>query len=146
MLSQRTLEVRIPKGVQTGSRVRIAGQGAPGIAGGPNGDVYLVIDVTDDPTFERQGNHLRQKLTIPFYTAVLGGEVVVPTLDGRVAMTVPEGTQDGRVSRLRGKGMPSLAPKSDVAGDILVEVHVAVPEKLTAEERDLFTKLRNLRQ
>lgn len=146
MLSQRTLEVSIPKGVRTGSRVRIAGQGAPGVAGGPNGDVYLVIEVTVDPTFERQGNHLRQKLTIPFYTAVLGGEVVVPTLDGRVAMTVPEGTQDGRVFRLRGKGMPSLAPKSEVAGDILVEVHVAVPDDLTAEERALFIELRNLRQ
>lgn len=146
MLSQRTLEVSIPKGVRTGSRVRIAGQGAPGVAGGPSGDVYLVIEVTSDPTFERQGNHLRQKLSIPIYTAVLGGEVVVPTLDGRVAMTVPEGTQDGRVFRLRGKGMPALESKSKVAGDILVEVHVAVPENLTDEERALFTKLRNLRQ
>ncbi len=146
MFSQKTLEVSIPKGVRTGSRVRMACQGAAGTSGGPNGDVYLVINMRSEPQFERQGNNLRQKLSIPFYTAVLGGEVVVPTLDGRVAMTVPEGTQDGRVFRLRGKGMPVLAAKDGSTGDILVEVHVEIPEHLSGEERELFKQLRNLRQ
>ena len=147
MLSQKTLEVRIPRGVRTGSRVRMAGQGTPGTGGGPNGDVYLVIDVDPDPQFERHGDNLREKISVPLYTAVLGGEVVVPTLDGRVAMAIPAGTQDGRVFRLKGKGMPPLNTHSGSGpGDLLVEIHVDIPDRLTPEELALFTKLRNLRQ
>ncbi len=146
MLTQKTLEVTIPKGVRTGSRIRMAGQGAQGIGGGPNGDVYLVISVAPDPIFEREGNNLREKVTVPLYTAILGGEMVVPTLTGRVAMTVPPGTQPGRVFRLRGKGMPVLNSKSNEMGDILVDVQIEIPTALSDEERELFTKLRDLRQ
>jgi len=146
MRTQKTLEVSIPKGVRTGSRVKIASQGAPGIGGGANGDVYLVVEIPPDPTFERQGNDLRHTLAIPIYTAVLGGEVVVPTLEGRVAMTVPEGTQNGRIFRLRGKGLPPLNPKDGKVGDILVEIKVDIPQKLSEQEREIFTRLKNLRQ
>jgi len=145
-MTQKTLEVTIPKGVRTGSRVRMAGQGGPGVSGGPNGDVFLVIHVADDPTFTREGNNLRERVTIPFYTAVLGGEATIPTLTGKVAMTIPAGTEDGKVFRLRGKGMPALNSKTGETGDLLAEVHVAVPTNLSDEERELFTKLKNLRQ
>lgn len=146
MRTQKTLEVSIPKGVRTGSRVKIASQGAPGIGGGTNGDVFLIIEVPADPTFERLGNDLRHTLEIPISTAVLGGEIVVPTLEGRVAMTVPEGTQNGRIFRLRGKGLPPLNPKDGKVGDILVEIRVDIPQQLTEQEREIFTRLKNLRQ
>ncbi|MGC4106117.1 MAG: J domain-containing protein [Thermomicrobiales bacterium] len=145
VINNKTLEVSIPKGVRTGSRVRLAAQGEPGINGGPNGDVYLNIEVRPDTRFERQGNNLRQKTMIPVTTAVLGGEVIVPTMDGRVSMTVPPGTQDGAVFRLKGLGMPVPGTGGD-HGDMLVETHVAVPKDVSAQERELFTKLRDLRQ
>ncbi|MGC4191856.1 MAG: J domain-containing protein, partial [Thermomicrobiales bacterium] len=145
VINNKTLEVSIPKAVRTGSRVRLAGQGEPGINGGPNGDVYLTIEVQPDPKFERQGNNLRQKVMMPVTTAVLGGEVVVQTLDGRVSMTVPPGTQDGAVFRLKGLGMPIPGSASGY-GDMLVETHIAVPKDVGPEERALFTKLRDLRQ
>lgn len=145
VINSKTLEVSIPRGVRTGSRVRLAGQGEPGINGGPNGDVYLNIEVRPDSRFERQGNNLRQKAMVPVTTAVLGGEVVVPTLDGRVSMTVPPGTQDGAVFRLKGLGMPT-GGASGGHGDMLVETHIAIPRDVGPEERELFTKLRNLRQ
>lgn len=145
VINHKTLEVSIPKGVRTGSRVRLAGQGEPGVHGGPNGDVYLTIEVKADARFEQQGNNLRQKVMMPVDTAVLGGEVVVPTLEGRVSMTVPPGTQDGAVFRLRGLGMP-VTGSSGEHGDMLVETHVAIPADIGPRERELFTKLRDLRQ
>lgn len=145
VLNNKTLEVSIPRGVRTGSRVRLAGQGEPGINGGPDGDVYLKIEVQPDSRFERQGNNLRQRVMVPVATAVLGGEVVVPTLDGRVSMTVPPGTQDGALFRLKGLGMP-VAGSAGERGDILVETHIAVPKEPSPQERELFQKLRDLRQ
>lgn len=145
VINNKTLEVSIPKGVRTGSRVRLAGQGEPGINGGPNGDVYLNIEVRPDTRFDRQGSNLRQKVMIPVTTAVLGGEVVVPTLDGRVSMTVPPGTQDGSVFRLKGLGMP-VGGATGGHGDMLVETHIAIPKDVGPRERELFTQLRDLRQ
>lgn len=142
----KTLEVKIPKGVKTGSRVRIAGQGGLGSNGGPNGDVYLVIDVQDDGDFERIGDDLKTTVTIPLYTAMLGGETVVRTLNGRVALTIPSGTQNGKVFRLRGKGMPKSGKNATGNGDLLATVIVELPTDLNDEERRLFTELRNLRQ
>lgn len=142
----KTLEVKIPKGVHTGSRVRIAGQGGRGSNGGPNGDVYLVINVKDDSRFVEDGKHLKTTVDIPLYTAVLGGETVVPTVTGRVALRVPKGTQNGRVFRLRGKGLPSGGKKDATPGDLLVTANVVLPTELSAEEERLFTQLRNLRQ
>ena len=142
----KTLEVTIPKGVKTGSRVRIAGQGGKGSNGGPNGDVYLLITVRDDAHFERSGDNLKTSIRIPLYTAVLGGETVVPTMNGRVALTIPAGTQNEKVFRLRGKGMPRSGKNASGNGDLLVTVQVDLPTDLSEEERELFTKLKNLRQ
>lgn len=142
----RMIEVKIPKGVKTGSRVRIAGQGGLGSNGGPNGDVYLVIEVQNDDDMERVGDNLKTSVTVPLYTAILGGETVVRTLNGRVALTIPPGTQNGKVFRLRGKGMPKSGKGASGYGDLLVTVNVELPTNLSDEERRLFTELKNLRQ
>ncbi len=141
----KELEVTIPKGVRTGSRVRISGQGGPGHGGGPKGDVYLVIKVVPHHRFERSGDDLIQSVRIPLYTALLGGEVVVPTLDRSVALTIPSETQAGRQFRLRGKGMPKLG-KGDQHGDMIARVEIDLPKDLTDQERDLLDQLRALRK
>ncbi|MCC6703298.1 MAG: J domain-containing protein [Thermomicrobiales bacterium] len=139
-----TIEVRIPAGIATGQSVRVAGKGEAGINGGPNGDVYLRVTVKDDPRFERQGDDLKTEFSVPLYTAILGGEVVVPTPGGRVALTVPPETSSGKTFRLRGKGMPKRG-KSGEFGDLLAKATVALPSKLSEQERELFEKLRGLR-
>lgn len=140
----KTLEVTVPPGVATGSRVRIAGQGSPGINGGPPGDVYLRITVRPDPRFERSGDDLRTSIEVPLTIAVLGGEVVVPTPTGRVALTIPPETQSGKVFRLRGQGMPKLKGPKGKRGDLLAEAKVKLPTKLTERERELFKELQRL--
>lgn len=143
--NRRTIEVNIPKGVQTRSRVRVAGQGGAGANGGPNGDVYLRIEVAPDSRFERNGAELRTTVEVPLYTAILGGEVIVPTIDSRVALSIPKETQSGRRFRLRGKGMPKLG-KPDERGDLVVTTEIVVPQHLSDKERSLFEQLRDLRQ
>ena len=142
----RTLEVTIPSGVATGSRVRIAGQGGPGEGGGPNGDVYLRVTVQPNPRFERDGNDLRTQIDIPLTTAILGGEVVVPTPTSKVALTIPGETQAGRVFRLRGQGMPALKGTPAKRGDLLVRANVVLPTNLTEREQALFRELRDIRE
>ncbi len=132
------LEVKIPPGVNTGSRVRVSGKGQPGRGGGQHGDLYLVIEVRPDPRFERTGDDLRTRVPAPVSALLLGGEAHVPTPDGRrLALTIPAGTQDGRVFRLRGQGMPRLG-KPDVRGDLHAEVHARLPEELTPRQRQLL--------
>lgn len=143
--ANKELEVTIPKGVRTGSRVRVSGRGGPGLHGGPAGDVYLTIKIVPHPRFEREGDDLVGTVSIPLYTAVLGGEVVVPTIGGQVALTVPQGTQAGRQFRLRGKGMPKLGSATGETGDLRVRASVEVPATLSDEERELFERLRALR-
>jgi DnaJ-class molecular chaperone len=138
----RRLEVQIPAGVRTGSRVRVAGEGSPGVAGGPAGDLYLVVNVAPHPRFERKGDNLYTDIEVPLVDAVLGGEVQMPTLDGRVALRIPELTQNGRQIRLAGKGMPRLGDPAK-RGDLYARVQVRLPERLTAEERQLFERLRD---
>lgn len=142
----KTLEVTIPKGVRSGQRVRIAGQGGRGSNGGPNGDVYLNINVQQDDRFKIDGKDVHTTVDVPLYTALLGGETVVPTVTGRVALKIPKGTQNGRVFRLRGKGLPASGKKDGAPGDLLVTANVVLPEHLSAEEERLFKELRNLRQ
>lgn len=140
----RRLELRIPAGVRSGSRVRMRGEGMPGPGGGAPGDLFLVVEVAEDPRFERRGDDLHARLPLTLTTAVLGGEAQVETLDGPVTMTIPAGTQNGRRFRLSGKGMPKLKdPKQ--RGDLLVTVDVRLPEALSDEERTLFERLRELR-
>jgi curved DNA-binding protein len=134
----RRLEVKIPAGVEDGSRVRVAGQGSPGRNGGPPGDLYLVTSIQPDARFERVGDDVHTRVQAPLVTMLLGGEVHVPTPDGRrLALRIPAETQDGRQFRLRGQGLPHLG-STDRKGDLHAEVHVRLPDHLSERERDLM--------
>lgn len=140
----RRIEVKIPPGVVEGSRVRVAGQGGTGVLGGPAGDLYLVIHVTPSPTFARDGDDLRVKVPARLTTAILGGEVDVPTpRGGKLALKIPPETQNGRVFRLRGQGMPRLDRPTE-RGDLFAEIQVQLPDGLTDRQRELFQELAKL--
>lgn len=131
-------EVSIPPGVKTGSKIRVAGKGGGG------SDLFLKIRVRPHAKFKRQGRNLRVSVDLDLYTAILGGEVAVPTLGRPVMLTIKPGTQNGQTIRLRGKGMPDLKKRGE-SGDLLATLDVRLPEKLSPEERELFEKLRRLR-
>jgi molecular chaperone DnaJ len=139
----KRLEVKIPAGVKTGSRVRIAGKGTPGYNGGASGDLYLVISVKPHRQFERRDDDLHAEIPIPLTVAVLGGEVQVPTMKGKLALKIPPETQNGRSFRLAGQGMPHLGNSS--CGDMFARVNVVLPTKLTEKEKELFKQLNELR-
>ncbi|HEX2101034.1 MAG TPA: DnaJ C-terminal domain-containing protein, partial [Candidatus Synoicihabitans sp.] len=130
------VNVRIPPGVDTGSRLRSVGNGEAGVAGGPAGDLYIVLTVKEHEIFERQGQDLFCEIPIKFTLATLGGSIEVPTLFGKATLKIPASTQSGTTFRLRGKGMPSL--RGGAQGDQLVRVHVEVPTSLTSEQRRLL--------
>ena len=138
----KRLEVKIPSGVDTGSRVRIAGKGQPGYSGA-NGDLYLVITVKPHHLFERHGDDLHVEIPVPLTVAMLGGEIQVPTLKGKLALKIPPETQNGRSFRLARQGMPHLGDSS--RGDMLAKVKIVLPTKLSAEEKELFKRLSQLR-
>jgi DnaJ-class molecular chaperone len=141
----QTLQVKIPAGVVTGSRIRIAGKGSPGLAGGSAGDLYLVITVQPDPRFRRESDDLHTVIEVPLHLAVLGGEVFVPTPKGsRLALRLPPETQNGQRFRLAGQGMPHLG--GTTRGDLFAEVKVTLPTGLSQRERELFSELATLRQ
>ncbi len=139
-IDERRIEAKLPAGVRTGSRVRLSGQGA---AGGPNGDLYLAIEVDPDPRFERRGDDLYSDLPVDFYTAALGGEVRVPTPDGAVTLKLPPRTPAGQTFRLRGKGMPALSGQG--RGDLLARVMLVLPDNLTDAELDTLRELAQAR-
>jgi DnaJ-class molecular chaperone len=138
--SQRTLDVTIPAGVRDSQRIRLAGQGGPGMGGAQSGDLYLIVRIARDPTFERRGDDLYEEHPVSVYTLVLGGEITVPTMTGHIDVKVPAGSQNGRTLRITGKGMPKVGA-AVTFGDLYVKLMAQVPTTLTAEERDLFTKL-----
>jgi len=141
----KTLEVNIPAGIDNGKRVRMAGQGGPGLNGGAAGDVNLLITVRPDRRFTRDGDDLRTDVDVPVTTAVLGGEVEVTTPTGKVALKVPAETQSGRSFRLRGQGMPKLRARGGERGDLLARARIVTPTKISERERELYEELRNLR-
>jgi molecular chaperone DnaJ len=135
----RALSVNIPAGVETGTRIRLSGEGEAGLRGGPSGDLYIFIDVEDHPLFQRDGMDLYCRVPVSMTRAALGGEVEVPTIDGgRSRVKVPEGSQSGRQMRLRGKGMPAL--RGTGMGDMYIELAVETPVKLNAEQKELLRK------
>lgn len=143
LLRPRRLEVRVPQGVKTGSRVRVAGEGRPGAGGGPAGDLYLVLTVREHARFERKGDNLVTDVNVPLIDAVLGGEATLQTIDGRVALRIPELSQAGRQIRLSGKGMPVLGQEGK-RGDLYARVRVVLPAQLSPEERNLFEQIKAL--
>lgn len=140
----RRLEIRIPAGVKTGSKVRYAGEGGPGTSGAASGDLYLRVRVADDPNFERRGDDVYTEAPVNLYTLVLGGEATIQTLKGQVALKIPPETQSGKTFRLAGQGMPKLNQPNSF-GDLYVKMRPVLPDRLSPEERELFEKLAKLR-
>jgi DnaJ-class molecular chaperone len=140
---RRRLEVKIPPGVKSGARIRLAGEGNQGSGGGKPGDLYLNVTVRGHGVYDRKDDDLYSDLNVPLYTAILGGEVMVPTIKGsRVALKIPAETQNGRNFRLTGLGMPR---SSGGTGDLIARVKVSLPAKLTPRERELFEELHRIR-
>jgi curved DNA-binding protein len=139
----RRLEVKIPPGSKTGTRVRVRGEGVSGVSGGQTGDLYLRVKVASDTRFERKRDDLHTNVAVDLYTAVLGGDVRVPTLAGDVKLKIPPGSQNGQTFRLRGKGMPKLRQPTG-HGDLYARLDVRLPSKLTPEQQELFEQLRGL--
>ena len=140
---ERTLSVNIPQGVETGTRIRLAGEGEAGMRGGPNGDLYIFIEVKDHAIFQRDGVHLFCRVPVSMPTAALGGEVEVPTIDGgKARVKVPTGAQTGKQLRLRMKGMPAL--RSNNTGDMVIELAVETPVNLTSRQRELLREFEDL--
>jgi len=133
---EKTLQVRIPPGVDDGSRIRISGSGEAGIRGGPDGDLYVYLGIAPHPVFRRDGHNVLLDVAISFPQAALGGEIMVRSLDGEIPLTLHAGTQSGSQYRLRGRGMPSV--RGGAKGDELVTVHVVVPTKLSKREREIL--------
>jgi molecular chaperone DnaJ len=136
---QRRLTVKIPAGIATGQRLRLRGEGEGGVAGGPPGNLDVVVQVQEHPFFRREGDDLLCEMPVSFPTLALGGDIKVPTLDGQETVRVPEGTESGTVLRLRGKGMPNVSGRG--RGDLHVVVQVITPRKLTREQKRLLEQL-----
>ena len=136
---EKTLEIKIPAGVETGSRLRVNGEGEAGVAGGPTGDLYVVIHVAEHETFERQGANLYASVPISFAQAALGAEIQVKTLDADEQLKIPAGTQTGTVFRIKNQGMPVLGGRGK--GDLFVAVTLVTPKTLTKEQRKLLEQL-----
>jgi DnaJ-class molecular chaperone len=143
LLTTKKFEVTIPRGIREGQRIRLAGQGGAGIGGGPNGDLYLIVKLADDPTYKRKGDDLYVDMPVSMYDLALGGEVKVPTMAGQVAMTIPAGTQSHRLLRLSGKGMPNV--RAGGAGDQYVRLIGQLPANLSDKEKKLFKELASIR-
>ncbi len=135
----KTLEVNIPAGIDDSMRIRVAGNGEPGINGGPAGDLYVEIRIKEHPVFKRDGDDLHCEVPIQFTTAALGGKINVPTLDGKVEMDVPDGTQTGKVFRLRGKGIKGV--RSSYPGDLYCHLTVETPVRLNERQKELLREL-----
>lgn len=139
MRRERALEIKIPPGVDTGTRLRVAGEGEAGTRGGAPGDLYVLLHVKEHPIFDRRESNLYCSIPVSFPQAALGAEIYVPTLEGKEKVKIPEGTQSGTIIRLKGKGFPNL--NGGGRGDLFVELKVVTPKKLTREQRRLIEQL-----
>ncbi|MEB0136128.1 molecular chaperone DnaJ [Actimicrobium sp. CCC2.4] len=138
----KTLEVKIPSGIDDGMRIRSSGNGEPGMNGGPPGDLYVEIHIKQHPVFQREGDDLHCEIPISYAKAALGGEIEVPTLSGKASFTLPEGTQTGKTFRLRSKGVKGV--RSGYAGDLFCHVVIETPVKLTERQRELLREFEEL--
>ena len=140
---ERALSVNIPAGVETGTRIRLAGEGEAGMRGGPAGDLYIFIEVRDHELFQRDGTQLYCRVPVSMTSAAMGGDIEVPTIDGgRSRVKIPEGSQSGRQMRLRGKGMPAI--RSSEVGDMFIELAVETPVNLTGRQKELLREFAEL--
>ena len=140
-IGDRSIRVKIPAGATDGTRVRLSGEGEPGVNGGKPGDLYLIVQVEADPLYTRDGDNLTVEVKTDMFTAILGGEVEIPTLARSLRLKIPAGTQSGKKFRLGGKGMPSLK-QPDKFGDLYARILITVPENLTPEQVELVQRLK----
>ncbi|MES1221794.1 MAG: DnaJ C-terminal domain-containing protein [Bacteroidota bacterium] len=139
----KNVRITIPAGIENGQKIKLKGYGAPGVNGGPNGDLYITFSITNNTKFRRDGNDLYTTADIDLYTAVLGGEIMIDTMDGKVKLKVNPETQNGTKIRLKGKGFP-VYKNEGVFGDLFVTYNVKIPTNLTEKQKELFTQLSKL--
>ena len=140
----KNIRITIPAGVENGQIIKIPGHGTPGVNGGPNGDLLITFSISLNPDFKRDGNNLYSNKEIDLYTAMIGGDVIVNTFDGKVKLKVPPETQTGTKVKLKGKGFP-IYKKEEHFGDLYITYHIKLPVSLTDKEKELFTELSKLR-
>jgi curved DNA-binding protein len=143
-INEKNIRITIPAGVEDGQVIRLKSHGAPGTNGGPNGDLYITFKIEPDPVFKRAGNDLYINLDLDLYTAVLGGEVMVETLDGKIKLKVNPETQNGTKTRLKGKGFPVYKQDGNY-GDLFVTYNILIPQNLTPRQKELFTELSKMK-
>jgi len=143
-VKEKNIRLTIPAGVENGQTIKIAGHGAPGINGGPNGDLYITFNISNHSKFKRDGDNLHTSVNLPLYTAVLGGELTMDTLGGKLKLKVPPETQNNTKVKLKGKGFP-IYKKEGSFGDLYVTYHIQIPTHLSEKERALFNELSKLR-
>jgi len=144
-VNNKNVRITIPAGVENEQKIRLKGYGAPGANSGPAGDLYITFKIKNDPHFRRDNNDLYSTSEIDLYTAVLGGEALVATLNGKIKLKVPPGTQNGTKVRIKGKGFP-IYKKEGQAGDLYITYHVKIPTNLSEREKQLFTELAQLKK
>jgi curved DNA-binding protein len=144
-INDKKVRITIPAGAEDGQKIRLKGYGAPGVNGGPAGDLYITFRVNEDPIFKRLGNDLYTTATLDLYTAVLGGETTVDTLEGKIKLKVAPGTQNDSTVRVKGKGFP-VYKKEGEKGDLYVRFHVSIPTTLSEKEKELFGQLARLQK
>ena len=136
----KNIRITIPAGIENGQTIKLKGYGGPGANAGPAGDLYITFSIHDDPDFKRSGNDLYTTVSIDLYTAVLGGETIIETLNGKVKLQVAAGTQNNTKVRLKGRGFP-LYKKEGQYGDLYVAFNIKIPVSLTEKQKELFTEL-----
>jgi curved DNA-binding protein len=139
-IDDKNIRITIPAGIEHGQTIRLVGHGAPGINGGPHGDLYITFNIDEDEKFQREGNNLKTTVDIDLYTALLGGETILETLGGKIKLKVAPETQNGTKIRLKGKGFP-VYKKEGQFGDLYVTYNVKLPVNLTAHQKELFSQL-----
>lgn len=137
------IRLTIPAGLENGQTIKIAGYGSPGMSGGPKGDLYITFNIINDTRFQREGSNLYTDVDLPLYTAVLGGEITLDTLDGKVRLKVHPGTQNGAKVKLKGKGFPVYKSETEF-GDLYLTYNVKIPQHLSQREKELFQELKKL--
>ena len=138
----KKIRITVPAGIADGQTIRLAGQGGAGINGGPAGDLYITFVISDDPVYKREGDNLYMNVPVDLYTAVLGGDITVDTLNGKVKLKIKPETQNGTRVRLKGKGFPVYKEEGKF-GDLLITYEVKLPTHLTEKQKELFRELQN---
>ena len=143
-IGDKKIRITIPAGIENGQKIKLKGYGGPGVNGGPNGDLYITFHIANNTSFKRDGDNLHKTVELDLYTAVLGGEVTIDTLSGKIKLKVPPETQNNTITRLKGKGFP-VYKKEGVFGDLFITYQVKLPTRLTEKEKELFRELAKLK-